>query len=102
MLKTIEASEAEKNIKNLLEEVSRGSNQYILKQDNQSLAVLLSIEDYNLFKQLVQKKSNDKKKFFKIVNQIRLRNRKIPFEEIEEDVAQAVNEVRENASESEK
>jgi prevent-host-death family protein len=100
MLKTIESNEAEKKIKSLLDEVSQGTNQYIFKKNEQNLAVLLSYEDFNVFKRLVQSKARNKERFFEIVDQIRQRNKNIPFEQIENDVAQAVAEVRQAKSSS--
>lgn len=100
MLKTIESNEAEKKIQSLLDEVSQGTNQYIFKKNKQNLAVLLSYEDLNVFKRLVQSKARNKERFFEIVDQIRQRNKNIPFEQIENDVAQAVAEVRQAKSAS--
>lgn len=94
MLKTINYNDAVRNLKKLLEEVKQGTNQYIVKDNGHEMAVLLSLDDYNIFQQLLESRSYAKKNFFEMVDELRAYNKDIPFEQIEKDVAQAVAEAR--------
>lgn len=94
MLKTIDFKDAAKNFKKLINEVDQGTNQYLVKDNGHEMAVLLSLDDYNNFRQLLQNEVQAKKGFFEMVDEMREYNKDVPSEQIEKDVAQAVAEVR--------
>ncbi len=94
MVKTVDLKEATNNLQKLLEEITEEDNQYIIKSNGQNIAVLLSYNDYQDFTAYQKRKERSKKRFFEIVDQIRERNKDVPYEQIEKDVAQAVAEVK--------
>jgi len=94
MVKTIDFRKATKDFEKLLEDVKSGTNQYVVKDNGQELAVLLSFNDFNNFQRLAKNKTEAKERFFKIVDKIQKSNKDVPCEQIETDVAQAVGEVR--------
>jgi len=94
MVKTIDFKDATKKIQQLLEEMTEKDNQYIIKSNGQNIAVLLSYNDYQAYTAYQKRKEKSKKRFFEIVDQIRERNKDVPYEQIEKDVAQAVSEVK--------
>jgi len=94
MVKTIDFRKATKDFKRLLEDVKSGTIQYIVKDNGQELAVLLSFNDFNNFQRIAKDKAEAKERFFKIVDKIRDSNKDVSYDQIESDVAQAVVEVR--------
>ena len=91
MVKAIDLNEAVRNFRQLLKDVSRGTNNYIVKDKGREMAVIISLSD---FKSYTQRKEQSKKRFFEMVDKIRERNKDVPFKQIEKDVAQAVSEVK--------
>jgi len=87
MVKTIDFEYAAKNLKKLLIEVRSGVNQYILKDNGQEMAVLLSFNDFQRFS---ESKEQAKKRFFEMVDKIHQRTKDVPLKEIEDAVNEAV------------
>jgi len=94
MVKTIDVKDATQKIQQLLEEITEGANQFIIKNNGQNIAVLLSYEDYQSYADYLIRKEESKQRFFEMVDKIRERNKDVPYEQIEKVVAEAVAEVK--------
>jgi prevent-host-death family protein len=93
MLKTIDFKDAATNLENLLKEVKQGTNQYIVKDNGNEMAVLLS---YNDFQNLTESKELTRKRFFEMIERLYQRTKDVPLEKIEDAINEAVKVARKN------
>ena len=93
MLKIIDFKDAANNLENLLKDVKQGTNQYIVKDNEDEMAVLLSYHD---FQQLSESKELASQRFFKMIERLYQRTKDFSFEEIEGAINEALKVARKN------
>jgi len=76
MIKIIEFEKANENLKQLLEEVNKGINQYIIRSNEHDLAVLISFDDYQRY---TESKEQAQKSFYQMVDELREYNKDVPY-----------------------
>jgi len=75
----------------LLNEITKENNLYIVKSNDQNIAVLLSYNDYQSFTESAARRDQAKKRFFEMVDKVHQRTQDVPVEEIEDVVNEAVS-----------
>jgi len=78
----------------LLRRVRENGDQYILKENDQAEAALLSIDDLELLKRVKVDKEKARNALFKVMDAIHERNAQFSAEEVEADVDAAIREIR--------
>lgn len=90
MTQTMKASEARQNFSQLLNRVFRGEKRVIVEKSGIPVAAIISPDDLEWLNRLEE----ERKKDFAIIDEIRQAFKDVPPEEIEREVAKAINEVR--------
>lgn len=95
MTQQVSIDELRSNLADIIGKVMYGNDRIVVKKYNRDAAVILSIDEY-------EKLQDPAKRFtkaqwdvkFKVFEKIQDRTKDIPVKEIEEDIAQAIKEVR--------
>jgi len=87
MRKTVSAVRARGNLGQILEEVYYRGDQYIIERSGRAMAAVVPVEQYEQWRA-------ERDAFFKLIDEIRSRNKGVKLEQIERDVAAAVKTVR--------
>jgi len=85
-------------LRQILSRVSKGSDQYILKENGQPEAALLSIHDLKLLEQVKERKERAWDDFFENLKEAHALNLDFTAEEVEADVDAAIREIRQGRS----
>ena len=88
MLKTINALKARRNLGQLLEEVFYKGDQFVIQRAGKSMAVVISPSEYEAYQR--QRESE-----MKVFDEIRKKNDGAKLEEVDSDVQEAIEAVRE-------
>ncbi len=83
-----------KNLRQVLDRIKKGEDLYILKDNDQPQAALLSLEDLELLKKAKVLKERTWDDLFKNLERVHAKNRQFSAEEVQDDVAEAIKEVR--------
>ena len=99
MVKNIELKDLvdANRFRQVLEEIKKSDDQYILKDNGHPQAALLSLDDLELLKKAKLLKERTWDDLFKNVGQVHARNKQFSAEEVQADVAEAIKEVRRGA-----
>ncbi len=81
-------------LREILARVHNAGDQYILKENGQRRAALLSVEDLELFKRMQAARERAWDDFFENLDEIHALSPRFPVEEVEADVDAAIQEVR--------
>jgi prevent-host-death family protein len=87
MEKTVNALKARQNLGVILEEVYYKGDQYIVERAGKPMAVVVPIGQYLQWKK-------QRERFFAAIDEVRAKNEGVTSEEIEAEVAEAVQEAR--------
>jgi len=87
MRKTVSAVRARGNLGQILEEVYYRGDQYIIERSGRAMAAVVPVEQYEQWRA-------ERDAFFKLIDEIRSRNKNVKPEQIERDIAAAVRAVR--------
>ena len=87
MLQQITTVNARNNFSDLLGQVYYGGKRFLIKKLGKPFAVLVGVDEY---RQLEEARAY----FFKKIKTQREKNKKVPYSQVEKDVAKAVNWVR--------
>jgi prevent-host-death family protein len=90
MTKTIKASVARQQFSTLLNEVFREEHRVVVEKSGIPVAAIISAKDLARLTRLEAERDND----FAILDEMREAFKDVPAEEIEREVATAINEVR--------
>ena len=90
MTQTIAASEARQHFSQLLNQVFRRERRIVIEKSGVPVAALISADDLEQLRRLEEQRRED----FAVLDRIREAFRGVPAEEIEREVARAVDEVR--------
>ena len=82
------------SIRLLIAQLKNGKDQYILKDNGQPQAALLSLDDLELLKQAKVLKDRTWNDLFENLDRVHMRNRDFSAEEVDADVDEAIKEVR--------
>ena len=82
------------SIRQLIVQLKNGKDQYILKDNGQPQAALLSLDDLELLKQAKVLKDRTWNDLFENLERVHTRNRDFSAEEVDADVDEAIKEVR--------
>lgn len=96
MVKNVELqdiSDADR-FRQLLNDISKSEDQYILKDNGQPLAALLSLSDLEVLKQAKQNKQKAWDLLFENLEKIHARNPDVSEEQVHADVEEAIRAVR--------
>ncbi|NUM76534.1 hypothetical protein HUU40_19395 [candidate division KSB1 bacterium] len=78
-------------LRDVLSRIRKGRAQYVLKEDNEPLAMLLSLDE-------VEQRKKDKEKawqdLFRVMDKVHAANAQFPSEEVEADVDATIQELR--------
>ena len=91
MVKTVSAQKARQRLGRLLDDVHRNGDQYVIERAGQPIAAVVPVW-------LLEERLARKKKFFDHIEEIWQRNRDVPPEATESEVAEAIREVRAKSS----
>jgi len=91
MVVRIGAREARNNFADLLGRVGYGGQTVIVERSGKPMAAIIPAEDY-------QRLIAERETRFQVLDQIRSRLPELPFDEVAEDVAQAIAAVRADAA----
>jgi PHD/YefM family antitoxin component YafN of YafNO toxin-antitoxin module len=89
-IETVDAADVGEPLKGSLERVARHKERVIVEQDGETVAVLVSPLDYERLKMLDRRAAAG----WKAVQEIRARNAHLDPEEVERDIAEAIEEMR--------
>ena len=84
-------------IRQVLEDIKNGADRYIVKDDGQPQAVLLSLDDLALLKEAKANKKKAWDRLFKHLEQLYARNPGVSEEQVHADVEDAIRAVRQQA-----
>jgi len=87
MQKAINALKVRKNLEEILEEVYYKGSHFVIKRGEKPMAVLISMPEYEAY---LKQREED----FRVLSEIRERNKDKRAEEIEKDVEEAIRSVR--------
>jgi prevent-host-death family protein len=90
MTKTIKASEARQHFSQLLNEVFRRESRVVVEKSGIPVAAIISAQDFKRLARLEAERNRD----FAILDEMREAFKDVPAEEIEREVARAINQVR--------
>ena len=82
------------SIRQLIAQLKNGKDQYILKDNGQPQAALLSLADFELLKQAQQNKQKAWDRLFKNLKKVHAKNRQFTPEEVDADVDEAIKAIR--------
>ena len=88
MEKTIGAFEARRSLGKLIEEAFYKKDSFIIERSGRAMAVLVSIEDYQRWRQLAQDQ------VFAMIETAQKRNAKVSAAELDRDVREAVKTLK--------
>lgn len=94
MIKTIDINKARDNFDELMDEVSSGENQYVVKDNGKRQIALMSLDDFNNYQSMIRSKEETRIEVIEMLKEIWEFNKDIPPEEIERDIAKAVAAVK--------
>lgn len=78
----------------LIKSLKPGEDQFLLNEDGQPKAALLSVQDLELLKSAKQNKKEALKELFSTMDAVHAHNAHIPEVEVQADVAEAIAAVR--------
>ena len=78
----------------LIKNLKPGEDQFVLNEDGEPKAALLSVQDLELLQNAKQNKKEALKELFSTLDAVHERNAHIPEEEVHADVAEAIAAVR--------
>ena len=81
-------------LREILNHIKEGSDQYILKDNGQPLAALLSLDDLELIKKAKEDKEKALENLFKNLKEVHARNADASEEQVHKDVEEAIREIR--------
>jgi prevent-host-death family protein len=90
MTKTMKASEAREQFSQLLNQVFRGNTRVLVEKSGIPVAGIISAQDLERFNQLERQREER----FKVLDETRAAFKDVPDEELEQEVAKALNAVR--------
>jgi prevent-host-death family protein len=90
MTKTIKASAARQQFSQLLNEVFRKESRVVAEKSGIPVAAIISASDFTRLARLEAERNKD----FAILDEVREAFKDVPAEEIEREVARAINQVR--------
>ncbi len=90
MTKTIKASVARQQFSQLLNEIFRGESRVVVEKSGIPVAAIISASDFKRLARLEAERNKD----FAILDEMREAFKGVPAEEIEREVAHAINQVR--------
>jgi prevent-host-death family protein len=90
MTKTIKASVARQQFSKVPNEVFRGESRVVVEKSGIPVAAIISAEDFKRLARLEAERNRD----FAILDEMREAFKDVPAEEIEQEVAKALGEVR--------
>ena len=82
------------SIRQLIAQLKNGKDQYILRDNGQPQAALLSLDDLELLKQAKVLKGRTWNDLFENLEPVHTKNRDFSAEEVDADVDEAIKEVR--------
>lgn len=101
MVKTVSLEVAQKALRRLLEEVKSDKDQYVIQENDRPVAVLVSLMEYQAF---LQMRSHPSKKeiayqdLIALLEEVHARNAQFTEEEVERDVWEAIQAVRQSGA----
>jgi prevent-host-death family protein len=90
MTKTMKASKARQQFSQLLNEVFREKSRVVVEKSGIPVAAIISASDFTRLARLEAERNKD----FAILDEVREAFKDVPAEEIEREVARAINQVR--------
>ncbi len=90
MTKTIKASVARQQFSKVLNDVFRGKSRVVVEKSGIPVAAIISASDFKRLARLEAERNRD----FAILDEMREAFKDVPAEEIEQEVAKALSEVR--------
>ena len=90
MTKTIKVSEARQQFSQLLNDVFRKESRVVVEKSGIPVAAIISAEDFKRLARLEAERNRD----FAILDEMQEAFKDVPAEEIEREVARAINQVR--------
>jgi PHD/YefM family antitoxin component YafN of YafNO toxin-antitoxin module len=87
---TVDAAEVGEPLREALERVARGKARVVVEQDGKVVAALVSPLDYERLKMLDRRVEDG----WRVIEEIRARNAHMDPEEVERDIAEAIEEMR--------
>ena len=85
-------------LRKLLDNIKESDDQFILKDNGQPIAAILSIDDLELLKKAKTDKEKAWQNIFKTIKEVHDLNPNVSAEEVDADVDQAIKEVRQGRS----
>jgi len=94
MSRPIKASIAKQHFEYLLEGVRTQGEQYEIQEEGRTVAVLISLEDFQVLQQMQRLKEQAWTDLEALLEKVHARNAHIPPEQVARDVEAAIREVR--------
>ncbi len=82
------------SLRQVLARIKKGEDQYILKDNDQPQAALLSLEDLELLKQAKENKQKAWDRLFENLEKVHARNPDVSEEQVHSDVEEAIRAIR--------
>ncbi len=82
------------SIRQLIARLTNGKDQYIVKDNGQPQAALLSLDDFELLKQARQNKQKAWDRLFQNLEKVQARNPDVSEEQVHADVKEAIQAIR--------
>lgn len=82
------------HIRHILDMIKKGEDEYILKDNGQPQAALLSLEDLEVLKRAKADKENAWQDLFATLERVHALNPQVSPEEVDADVDDAIREIR--------
>jgi len=95
MEKTIAAFEARRKFGQLIEEAYYRKDSFVVERSGRPMAVIVPIDAYERWKRL------SKERVFAILEEVWQRNQDVPDQVLEQEIAQALNTLRQDAAPAE-
>lgn len=92
-VQTVKASDARQQFSQLINEVYRGKTRVIVEKSGIPVAAIISAEDLARFERLEEQR----RERFKILDEIGDAFKDVPLDELEREIAQAIDQVREES-----
>jgi len=97
MVKTIDMTKSDRELRELVREVCRKGDQYILQESDQPMAVLIDYagwSDVQKGLEIIRHQREARTKLQAIRDEVQLQNPDVDEEELERDVEEAIHSVR--------